>query len=225
MIERLIVGPLHTNTYIVTVAKKQCIVIDPGAEAERVLERLEVLNVAPRAIVLTHGHLDHLASAAQVARSFPGNEPLVLLHPADLPLVAPENPLAGREIFETFGDEAIQAFERMREDLPANYGTLDPTTRIEETDFEVLHTPGHTRGSVSLYSESRGVVFSGDTLFFKAVGRTDFEYSDPERLDSSIREFLFSLPGETRLFPGHGPHSTIERERANNPFSKDHIMV
>ena len=225
MIERLIVGPLHTNTYIVTVAKKQCIVIDPGAEAERILERLEVLNVAPRAIVLTHGHLDHVASGAQVARNFPDHEPSVLLHPADLPLVAADNPSAGREIFENFGDEAIQAFERMREDLPHHYGTLDPTTQIEETDFAVLHTPGHTPGSVSLYSESRGVVFSGDTLFFKAVGRTDFAYSDPGRLDSSIRQCLFTLPGETRLFPGHGPHSAIERERANNPFSKDHVMV
>lgn len=228
MIERLIVGPLHTNTFIVTIAKKQCVIIDPGAEPERILARLEVLNVVPQAILLTHGHLDHVAASLAIINKYSDdsrNVP-VLLHPADEYLLEPgDDNEDAREIFDLFGDEGRKAFYRMLESVPQVEPTLSDGESIAETDLLVMHTPGHTPGSVSFYSESLGMVFSGDTLFFKAIGRTDLKKSDKELLERSIHNRLFTLPEETRLFPGHGPNSTIEREKANNRFSSDHQMV
>ena len=150
----------------------------------------------------------------------------MLMHPADEYLLTPgrDNDDA-REIFDLFGEEGTRAFYRMLERVPPVESNLAEGMTVEESDLQVIHTPGHTPGSVSFYSESLGMVFSGDTLFFKAVGRTDFKNSDKATLERSIRERLFALPPETRLFPGHGPNSTIEREKANNHFSTDHQMV
>lgn len=227
MIERVIVGPFHTNTYIVTIAKKQCIVIDPGADIEAIAKRLEVLNVAPRAILLTHGHLDHVSSAAEIVRRFTRDDfsPAVLMHPDDQYLLTAGENSPARDIFAPFGEEGAKAYERMVCDLAQVEPVLCDGFKVDETDLAVIHTPGHTPGSVCFYSEEREMLFSGDTLFFKAVGRTDFDRSDAKKLERSIQDILYELPPQTRLFPGHGPYSTIEREKANNRFTKDHQMV
>ncbi len=227
MIERVIVGPFHTNTYIVTIAKKECILIDPGAEAQNIISRLDVLNVTPRLIVLTHGHLDHLSASAEIIARYQQDEATipVLLHPDDRYLLDTGESSPAREIFEPFGDDGVNAFRSMIEGVPTIETSLQDGAPVGETDFRVLHTPGHTPGSVCFYSETREIVFSGDTLFFKAAGRTDFDRSNSAALEKSIRSVLFELPPQTRLFPGHGPYSTIERELANNRFSTDHTMI
>jgi glyoxylase-like metal-dependent hydrolase (beta-lactamase superfamily II) len=89
---------------------------------------------------------------------------------------------------------------------------------VFESDLRVIHTPGHTKGSISLYSLSQGVLFSGDTLFFEGIGRTDTRDGDAKAILSSIQKKLITLPPETRVFPGHGPFTTIEREIKNNPY-------
>ncbi|MFW5783809.1 MAG: MBL fold metallo-hydrolase, partial [Spirochaetota bacterium] len=117
------------------------------------------------------------------------------------------------------GPEAMKVFDELWEELPKPTFFLKDGDPILDTDFVTVHTPGHSQGSVCLYSEERNAVFSGDTLFFKTVGRTDVVGGDLSKLTKSIRKTLFELPPETRLFPGHGPNSTLEREIANNDFA------
>ncbi len=221
MVERIIVGSLYTNAYVVATGKKECMVVDPGADAPLLLSRLEILNVVPTAIVFTHGHLDHTAAARAIIERYRDRveKMEVGIHRSDRPYLPPKGEQTNRELFEALGPDAIEAFDALYTELPRPTFFLKDGDPVLNTDFVTIHTPGHSQGSVCLYSEERGILFSGDTLFFKKVGRTDVVGADLEKLTKSIRRRLFELPPETRLFPGHGPHSTLEREIANNDFS------
>lgn len=220
MVERMIVGPLFTNAYIVSVGKKECVVIDPGAEGQKICARLEVLNVAPKAIIATHGHIDHTGAIGHILSVY-GDDIPVCIHEADADFLAESAAKTNRETFARFGDQGTDVMDELYNETPEPTVLLKQGDTILESDFQVLHTPGHTPGGISLYSEERGVVFSGDTLFFKGIGRTDIPGGDAEQLRHSIEKVLFELPPETRLFPGHGPNSTIEREKRNNPLHSD----
>ena len=221
MVERIIVGPLYTNTYVVATGKKECLLVDPGADPQHLLARLEILNVVPTAIAFTHGHLDHTAAAQAIIEHYSerGLKIEVGIHRSDRAYLPPKGEQTNRELFEALGPEAVTAFEALYAELPRPTFFLKDGDPVLDTDFVTIHTPGHTQGSVGLYSEERGVLFSGDTLFFTTVGRTDVVGGDLEKLTKSIRKTLFALPPETRLFPGHGPNSTLEREIANNDFT------
>ncbi len=221
MIERIVVGSLYTNTYVVSTGKKECMIIDPGAEAETLLQRLEVLNVVPTSIVFTHGHLDNTSAAKAIIDHYEerGHSIEVGIHRSDRPYLPPKGEETNRQLFEALGPVAVKAFESMYSDLPKPTFFLKDGDAILETDLVAIHTPGHTQGSCCLFSEERGVLFSGDTLFFKAIGRTDVLGADRDKLLKSIEKTLFELPPETRLFPGHGPNSTLEREIANNDYT------
>ncbi len=220
MIERIIVGPLFTNAYVVSIGKKECIVIDPGAEGEKIRSRLEVLNVAPKAIIATHGHIDHTGAINHILDAYDADIP-VCIHEADAAFFAESAAQTNRETFAQFGDQGTEVLDELFNETPKPTVFLKHGDTILDSDLQVLCTPGHTPGGISLYSEERGVVFSGDTLFFKGIGRTDIPGGDAGRLRDSIEKVLFELPPETRLFPGHGPNSTIERERKNNPLVSD----
>lgn len=224
MVERLIVGPLFTNAYIVSVGKKECIIIDPGAEGDKICDRLEVLNLQPQAILFTHGHIDHTAAAGRILEKYKADMP-VGIHKADEGFLAASGEDTNRETFAVFGNQGAEAMTELYADTPKATFYLEDGKAILESDLIVIHTPGHTPGSISIYSEERKIVFSGDTLFFKGVGRTDIPGADREALEASIEKKLFSLPAETRLFPGHGPNSTIERERNNNPLTGDNQPI
>ncbi|HKK64272.1 MAG TPA: MBL fold metallo-hydrolase, partial [Clostridia bacterium] len=116
------------------------------------------------------------------------------------------------------GAEFHPLFHSFLENLPEADVLLEEEQFILDTDLQVIHTPGHTPGGISIYSESDLILFSGDTLFFEGVGRTDLPGGDSDQLRSSILDKLFTLPDETRVFPGHGPFTTIEREKNHNPF-------
>lgn len=215
MVERIVVGSLHTNTYVVSTARKECILIDPGDEAQTIYRQLTALNMVPQAILLTHGHLDHSAAALGIREYYEHDIPIGV-HEKDAFLLGPESFDRHRSMFESLGDEGIALFERLYVALPPPDFYLKEGEPVLETGLSVIHTPGHTPGSVGLYSEQDEALFSGDTLLFKAVGPTEGPESDHAALIDSIMQKLFELPDNTRLYPGHGPFSTLEREKRNN---------
>lgn len=227
MIERIVVGNLYTNSYIASVSKKECLLIDPGADVEKLIQRLEAINMTPLAIVFTHGHLDHTGAATGIIEHFARRDVQVQvgIHKADTSFLGASGVEANRTTFEFFGDRGMAAYEELIKPLPEADFYFDEGDTLLDTDLTIMHTPGHTRGSVSIYSETRKVVFSGDTLFFHSIGRTDVPLGDEKSLKEAIEERLFKLPEETRLFPGHGPVSTIEREIMNNPLVSDGATI
>ncbi|MFW5694157.1 MAG: MBL fold metallo-hydrolase [Alkalispirochaeta sp.] len=227
LIDRIIVGSMYTNSYIVSTGKKECVIIDPGADADVLIKRLEAMNLLPKAIVFTHGHLDH-TSATGAVRAFyteRNHHIPVGIHEADSGYLGSTAENTNHEVFSPFGEVAMEAFRSFSTDVPAAdfyYGEGDT---LPDSDLHVMHTPGHSSGSVCFYSEPRQAVFSGDTLFFNTVGRTDVVHADSESLQDSISHRLFELPPETRVFPGHGPLTTIEREIRNNPMVSDGATI
>ncbi len=221
MLERIIVGPLYTNAYIVSTGKKECIIIDPGDEAEKLCNRLESLNLIPQAIICTHGHLDHTSAAVGIQSHYRherDHHVPIGIHTKDAEFFGHDAESRHQDCFFPLGDDATRVFEQLRPGIPDADFEITIGEPILGSDLVAIATPGHTPGSVSFYSETRGVVFSGDTLLFKSVGRTDLNGGSGDELLKSISSVLYALPPETRLFPGHGPFSSIEREKLTNPL-------
>ena len=220
MVERIIVGPLRTNCYIYADGRRDCLVIDPGGDTDAILSRVEMLNLNPVGIVLTHGHFDHTAAAAGIIAHFEqGNTRVpVAIHADDAAYLGGEAETANREDFSILGTEAMEFFEENFSPLPEADIFLREGDFPFGTTLQVIETPGHTPGSISLYGKSEAILFSGDTLFSEGIGRADLPGGDESRLIDSIRDKLLVLPPDTRLFPGHGPLSSLEREKMGNPF-------
>lgn len=199
-VRRLILGPLETNCWLVDDGAGGAVtVIDPADEAEAILEELDGEAVA--GILLTHGHFDHLAATRALVRAT--GAPLAV-HRADADAIRTAEGTGGR----LFGFDAwAPAADRILEN--------GDEVSLGGVRFTVIHTPGHTPGSVCLLAEGR--LFSGDTLFAGSVGRTDFPGGDARAMRRSIAR-LSALPDEVRVHPGHGPDTTIGRERRVNPF-------
>jgi hydroxyacylglutathione hydrolase len=206
-IDCLILGGYQTNCYVLRKdnAAQDCLIIDPGLEADELLEFLDGQKLNPLAVVLTHGHIDHIAGVTALRNQFP--ETRLYIHKLDAEMLS--KPMINLSLM-TGG-----AFTTEPEDVSLQEGDIIDLAGIK---LLVLHTPGHTPGGISLYSEQGGIVFVGDTLFADSIGRTDFPGGSMSKLLKSVREKLFTLPEETRVYPGHGPATTIAAEKAHNPF-------
>jgi hydroxyacylglutathione hydrolase len=206
-IDYLILGGYQTNCYVLRKndAAQDCLIIDPGLEAEELLEFLDERKLNPVAVVLTHGHIDHIAGVALLRDQYPKIK--VYIHNLDAEMLT--------EPINNLSSMTGSVFVTESEDVSLQEGDV-----IEQAGVKllVLHTPGHTPGGISLYSERDGVVFVGDTLFADSIGRTDFPGGSMSQLLNSVREKLFSLPEETKVYPGHGPATTIAHEKQYNPF-------
>ncbi|MFQ3620321.1 MAG: MBL fold metallo-hydrolase, partial [Spirochaetales bacterium] len=167
MIERIIVGPLFTNSYIYFIGKKQCIVVDPGGDAPRLLQHLNQLNKTPLYIIFTHGHLDHISGTITLLSHYSQQKVLTVAHSKEMPYFSKGAEEHHRRSFRTLGPEGEALFLEVFEGVPAIDLTVEDGDLIPETDLKVLHTPGHSPGSICLYSETKGLLFSGDTLFFE----------------------------------------------------------
>jgi len=203
LIEGLTVGPLAENCWLVGVAPR-CAVVDPGAESDRIASAIERRGLVPEQILLTHGHVDHIAHCAQIAERFGIG---VWVHRDDLPLLeGPQWP----ELESLLGARPC----------PAPQGFLEEGVQhhVAGLALDVLHTPGHTPGGVCLIDEASRTILVGDTLFAAGVGRTDLPGGDWATLERSLRGKLFALTGDYRCLPGHGPETRLESERLENPF-------
>jgi hydroxyacylglutathione hydrolase len=227
LIDRVIVGQMYTNSYIVSTGKKECIIIDPGADGTVLIQRLEAMNLIPRAIILTHGHIDHTSASRELIDYYAGrgHHIAVVIHEEDRAFLGASAAETNREIFEPFGEAGMEAFHSFGMEIPEAEMFVTDGELIADTDLTVLHTPGHSAGSICLYSEPRQALFSGDTLFFNTIGRTDVTNGDEQSLYTAVSDRLFALPPETRVFPGHGPLTSIEREIRNNPMISEGATI
>ena len=197
-------GAFAENCYLVVDERAgECAIVDPGEEAGLILHKVEETGTKPVAIWLTHAHLDHVLGVPRVAADTGAP---VWLHPADRPL------------YDAVPDQAAWFGLAPPEPLPAPDQELSHGARLKVGDvsFEVRHAPGHSPGSVCLVGP--GVALSGDVLFAGSIGRTDLPGGDFETLIASIERELLSLPDDTIVYSGHGPETTIGRERDTNPF-------
>jgi len=201
--QTVIVGALETNCYLVWCPEtKECAVVDPGAEPERIFLEISRLGLKPVMILNTHGHLDHIGANKDMKEHY--GAPL-FIHPADSGLL-----------------EAVQQNELRfllgAQDSPPADGFLDDGQNIlvGRCSLRVLHTPGHSPGSVCFLNGH--FLLSGDTLFFEGVGRTDLPGGSARQLEESIRTKILTLADNLVVLPGHGPHTSIGQERSDNPF-------
>jgi hydroxyacylglutathione hydrolase len=206
-IERVTVGALEANCYLVICPQtRKTLLVDPGAEAARILEAVGASGAQVTLILHTHGHFDHIGATEDILAGLPEPVPLAA-HPADDYLYEAGN----RAMGAPFGYP-----------LPQTPATPDvaladrQTLEIGTLRLEVLHTPGHTPGSICLLVG--GACLSGDTLFRRGIGRTDLLGGDEDAIYQSIAARLYTLPAETRVSPGHGEMTTIGEERRLNPF-------
>ncbi|WP_100010662.1 MBL fold metallo-hydrolase [Lentibacillus sediminis] len=201
--KQLALGPLGTNGYILY-QNQEALLVDPGGDAEKVIEFLQEKSLTPKAILLTHAHFDHIGAVEELRNEY--NLP-VYLHEQEASWLA--NPdengsslLIGKEIVTGRPDFSIQP------------GHIE----IASFRFEALHTPGHSPGSISFLFRDQGFIVSGDILFQQGIGRTDLPGGDMEKLKKSIRDQLYYLEDSLTVLPGHGPETTIGYERRHNPF-------
>lgn len=204
---RLTQGATMTNAYVVgDETSETAVVIDPAWDGAEIHEEAKAHEWRITNIWLTHAHFDHFVGLAELHELEPGSIP-VSLHPDDHPLwrVHGGAGFFGMETFDP-GPEPTIEFEH------------GMTLRLGSHEFEVRHTPGHSPGHVCLLLAEANVVFCGDLIFAGSVGRTDVPGADSGVLMESIRREILPLPDETRLLPGHGPETTVGRERNSNPF-------
>ena len=202
ILRRLEVGPCASNCYIVG-SNRRGMIIDPGDEAERILDEVRELGLDIKIIALTHGHIDHTAALKEVKEATGAP---VAIHADDV------STLKGKllSMFLGIGFKSPPPPDRLLKD--------GDTISIGELEFTVVHTPGHTKGSICLLGER--VLFSGDTLFNYGVGRSDLPDSGGSynQLIDSIQRRLLVLDDDIKVYPGHGPETTIGAERRGNPF-------
>jgi hydroxyacylglutathione hydrolase len=188
-------------------------VIDPGDEAERILDELRRLGITAVSVVHTHAHFDHVLGAGDIARATRAE---ILLHAED------------RWLYDNVGEQLrLFGMDPLKTTLTAPTRALvgGEVLSFGRREARVLHTPGHTPGSVCLYLETTGerpILFAGDTLFAGSIGRTDLWGGSFEAIVESIQGPLFSLPEDTLVIPGHGPETVIGLEREDNPFVGKH---
>ena len=194
-------GPLETNCYVAT-AGNAAIAVDVGGPPEAVAHYLKEKGCSLEAVLVTHLHCDHLYGVGELARTFGAT---VFAGAADAPLLDTElgkGGLMGLPLVPPFDWEPLGPGELLLLGQPCR----------------VLATPGHSPGSLSFYFPQAGVVFVGDLLFYRSIGRTDFEGGDYDALITSVRESIFTLPPDTAVYSGHGPATTVGDEMRHTPF-------
>lgn len=214
LVERVAVGALEANCYLVAcVQTSEAMVVDPGADTERIVSRIRDRGMTVAKILHTHGHFDHIGATEDLIARLGAPVP-VLAHPADEYLYTREARSWGEQFGYPLPARLIVPDSTITDGMLIEVGTLM---------LRVITTPGHTPGSVSVLCETADSptgewLLSGDTLFRRGIGRTDLPGGDEDAIYESILTRLYPLPGDLRVYPGHGEATTIGEERRMNPF-------
>lgn len=201
--ETIIVGPLETNCYLVSCPETmECVIIDPGAEPEAIFRLIAEKSLKPKVILNTHGHIDHIGANKDIKEKF------------DIPLyIHSEDSSMLKSVLQS----QMGIFLEAKESPPADHFFEDgEEIDIGKSSLKVIHTPGHSPGSVSFLGD--GFLLSGDTLFYGGVGRTDLPGGSWQELVDSIKNKILTMPEEMIVLPGHGPHTSVGQEKRSNPF-------
>lgn len=205
--ERFVVGMLQTNCYLLgDPVSRQAVVVDPGGENDRIARRLQELGLQLSAILNTHAHFDHVMDSWALKAKAGGE---IYLHPLDEPLLHDSTVGLGALVAPSRKGPQVKIDRHFREGDRLAFGGIQIT---------VVETPGHSPGHVSLHLPEASLILVGDALFAGSIGRTDFPGGSYEQLLSSVREKIFILEEGTRVFPGHGPETTVSTEKDTNPF-------
>ena len=204
-ITTLLNGPIEENCHVMHLeGRNEAVVVDPGSSPAELRAFIDKAGLKPVLILATHGHFDHVGAVHALAEAY----------------AAPFACLPGDERQLEALEDTYAMYGMGKTKQPKIDRLLRPDEMIQAAGFElkVLHTPGHTPGGACFYHAESGSLFTGDTLFRRSIGRSDFEGGDGALLVASIRSKLFSLPEATRIYPGHGDASTIGEEKRENPF-------
>jgi hydroxyacylglutathione hydrolase len=208
ILETFPVGVLRCNCIILgDETTSEAIVVDPGENVPEILTRLAARKLVLKQIIITHAHIDHVGGAVRLKRATGAP---IFLNQHDLPQLAMMEVQAGWL--------GVETPEVAPPDASAEDGVK---VGLPNLSAEVLHTPGHTEGSICLYLEPQQLLIAGDTLFAGSIGRTDLPGGDGRKILRSIRDRLLTLPDQTTVIPGHGSNTTIAEERFSNPFLRD----
>jgi glyoxylase-like metal-dependent hydrolase (beta-lactamase superfamily II) len=205
-VERFVLTPFEENCYVLyTKGSSNALIIDSGDVTPELLDFLQSARLTPKFVILTHGHFDHMGGVARLKKLF--GAAVVAIHALDAPMVG-EPHVGGARLFGFDADPVTPDW------------LLADGDRVREGDINlvVLHTPGHTPGGITLYDENHRIAFCGDLIFRGAIGRYDLPGSDGVQLSRSILTKILALPDHVKLFPGHGPETTVGIERRTNPF-------
>jgi glyoxylase-like metal-dependent hydrolase (beta-lactamase superfamily II) len=205
IIKKFVVGPLENNCFLVIEdVSKETFITDPGDEPDRIMDFVNENNLKVKYLVCTHTHFDHVGAVSDLKKDTGAK---IVIHKDDLP------------IYESSQDHAaVWGFEIDPLPQPDVFVSDGDTIAIGNLQFEILHTPGHSPGGICIYGE--GFVITGDTLFAGSVGRTDLPGGDIQKLKASFKR-LMSLSDRVKVLPGHGPETTIGRERTDNFFASE----
>lgn len=198
------VGMNQTNCYLVGCEEtRRGVVIDPGGEGGRIVREIEQSDLDVAYVLITHAHFDHIGGIAKVVEATGAK---LAIHPNERPLLEARG---GASMWGLNVEASPPPDIELSEGQVIDVGTLS---------FEVLFTPGHSPGGVTFYEADEGVAFDGDVLFSNGIGRTDLPGGEQKTLMRSIKEVLFALPDDTVIYPGHGPETTVGREKRSNPW-------
>ena len=219
-IDRLVTGPIQVNTYFVPVTHagaNDLVIVDPGGNEDLIFSYIKKLKLNPIAIVLTHGHFDHIGAIPALKKAYPKIQ--IGIHKGD------SFYLGETAYSEHYSDFSAMGASGLVKELKNRFPELpEPDFFLEDQKepacmpgWTVLYTPGHSAGSVCFYNQKNAVLLSGDTMFLRACGRTDLHGGDARKMQFSLQKIL-SLPTSVRVFPGHGEQTTIADEQRNYGF-------
>lgn len=205
ILEGLVVGPLGSNCYVIgDPDNKEGAIIDPGGDPEKILEVVNETGLDIKFIIATHGHFDHSAGVKHLKEKLGCD---FIAHKEDLSFI--------REAKRSAFNWGIHIDQVPDPDRNIEGGNI---LKLGELELKILHTPGHSPGGISIYIEEKKILFSGDTLFFSSIGRTDFRGGSMDTLVHSIKNKLYTLPDDTVVYTGHGEPTTIGDEKRDNFF-------